>query len=125
VAEPVFRWALYDREPLTAWSTATTTLLGDAAHPMLPYLAQGAAQSIEDAAALAVSIEEDIPAALSAYEARRRAHTARIQRLAWENNVVFHLADGDRQCERDADLAAGRGYHPYGMSWLYGNKPAA
>lgn len=125
VTEPVFRWALYDREPLRAWSTATTTLLGDAAHPMLPYLAQGAAQSIEDAAALAASIDEDVAATLHAYEARRREHTARIQRLAWDNNVVYHLADGDRQRTRDADIAAGRGYHPYGMSWLYGNNPAA
>jgi salicylate hydroxylase len=125
VAEPVFRWALYDREPLTVWSTTTTTLLGDAAHPMLPYLAQGAAQSIEDAAALAASIDEDIPVTLHAYEARRREHTARIQRLAWQNNIVYHLSDGDQQRTRDADIAAGRGYHPYGMSWLYGNNPAA
>jgi salicylate hydroxylase len=126
VTEPVFRWALYDREPLTTWSTATTTLLGDAAHPMLPYLAQGAAQSIEDAAALAVSIDEqDVPATVHAYEARRREHTARIQRMAWDNNVVYHLADGERQRRRDTDIAEGRGYHPYELSWLYGSKPAA
>ena len=126
VSEPVFRWALYDREPLTAWSTGTTTLLGDAAHPMLPYLAQGAAQSIEDAAALAVSVDEhDVPATVHAYEARRRAHTARIQRMAWDNNVVYHLADGERQRRRDIDIAEGRGYHPYELSWLYGSKPAA
>jgi salicylate hydroxylase len=125
VTEPVYRWALYDREPLAVWSTGTTTLLGDAAHPMLPYLAQGAAQSIEDAAALAASMADDVPAALRAYEARRREHTARIQRMAWENNIVYHLADGDRQRRRDYDIATGHGYHPYEMSWLYGNNPAA
>jgi salicylate hydroxylase len=125
VDEPVFRWALYDREPLAVWSTATTTLLGDAAHPMLPYLAQGAAQSIEDAAALAASVEESVPATLRAYEAHRRPHTARIQRMAWDNNIVYHLTDGDRQRERDADIAAGGGFHPDRLSWLYGNDPAA
>ena len=125
VTEPVFRWALYDREPLAAWSTPTTTLLGDAAHPMLPYLAQGAAQSIEDAGALAVSVEDSVPATLRAYETRRREHTSRIQRMAWDNNVAYHLADGDAQRQRDADIAAGRGFHPYELSWLYGNNAAA
>ena len=124
VTEPVFRWALYDREPLTHWSTATTTLLGDAAHPMLPFLAQGAAQSIEDAAALASALDDNVPATLRAYQDKRLSHTARIQRLSWENNVVYHLADGDEQRRRDADIAAGDGYHPYRMSWLYGNNPS-
>ena len=125
VTEPVYRWALYDREPLARWSTATTTLLGDAAHPMLPFLAQGAAQSIEDAAALAATLDDNVPATLQAYEERRRQHTARIQRMSWDNNVVYHLADGDEQRRRDAGIAAGTGYHPYRLSWLYGNDPAA
>jgi salicylate hydroxylase len=124
VTEPVFRWALYDREPLATWSTATTTLLGDAAHPMLPFLAQGAAQAIGDAGALAASLSSSIPATLRAYDSRRRQHTARIQRMSWDNNVVYHLGDGDAQRQRDADLAAGRGFHPYQMSWLYGDDPA-
>jgi 2-polyprenyl-6-methoxyphenol hydroxylase-like FAD-dependent oxidoreductase len=125
VTEPVFRWALYDREPLATWSTAATTLLGDAAHPMLPFLAQGAAQAIGDAAALAASLSGSIPATLRAYDARRRQHTTRIQRMSWDNNTVYHLDDGDQQRQRDADLAAGRGFHPYRMSWLYGDDPAA
>ncbi|MFI9381891.1 FAD-dependent monooxygenase [Kutzneria sp. NPDC052558] len=123
VTEPVYRWALYDREPLTHWSTATTTLLGDAAHPMLPFLAQGAAQSIEDAAALASVLDDDLPAMLKAYEDKRRVHTARVQRMSWDNNVVYHLADGAEQRKRDADLAAGDGFHPYRMTWLYGSNP--
>jgi salicylate hydroxylase len=125
VTEPVYRWALYDREPLAAWSTATTTLLGDAAHPMLPFLAQGAAQAIEDAAALAASLNDSVPATIRAYEERRMRHTARIQRMSWENNVVYHLDDGARQRQRDADVAVGQGFHPYRYAWLYGNDPAA
>ena len=118
VTEPVFRWALYDREPLSTWSTDTTTLLGDAAHPMLPFLAQGAAQSIEDAAALAHSLGD-----IRAYETRRLEHTARIQRMSWDNNVHYHLDDGADQRHRDAEIAAGRGFHPYRLTWLYGNDP--
>jgi salicylate hydroxylase len=124
VTEPVFRWALYDREPLATWSTAATTLLGDAAHPMLPFLAQGAAQATEDAGALAASLCDSVPETLRAYEARRRQHTARIQRMSWENNVGYHLADGAGQRRRDAELAAGNGFHPYRLTWLYGNDPA-
>ncbi|MBV8295099.1 MAG: FAD-dependent monooxygenase, partial [Mycobacterium sp.] len=56
VRDPVYRWALYDRDPLPHWSTATTTLLGDACHPMLPFFAQGAAQAIGDAAALSQAL---------------------------------------------------------------------
>jgi salicylate hydroxylase len=90
VEEPVFKWALYDREPVRRWSTATTTLLGDACHPMLPFLAQGAGQAIEDAAALTRCLLEtpaDIPTALARYETARRPHTAKIQRMSWDNNV--------------------------------------
>jgi len=125
VTEPVFRWALYDREPLAGWSTAATTLLGDAAHPMLPFMAQGAAQSIEDAAALAAAAADDVPSMLRTYEERRRPHTARIQRMSWDNNVSYHLDDGDRQTERDAEIAAGRALNLHRLTWLYGNDPAA
>jgi salicylate hydroxylase len=52
-------------------------------------------------------------------------HTARIQRMSWENNVVYHLDDGARQRQRDADVAVGQGFHPYRYAWLYGNDPAA
>ena len=125
VTEPVFRWALYDREPLAGWSTAATTLLGDAAHPMLPFLAQGAAQAIEDAAALAATLDDDVPSTLRAYEERRLPHTARIQRMSWDNNVHYHLDDGEQQQHRDAEIAAGRAFHLYRLTWLYGNDPGA
>jgi salicylate hydroxylase len=129
VDEPVFKWALYDREPLARWSTATTTLLGDACHPMLPFLAQGAAQAIEDAAALARCLSEtpaDIPAALARYQAARRPHTAKIQRMSWDNNTFYHLPDGPEQATRDTALqhaAAESGLA--NLRWIYGNDPDA
>ncbi len=78
----VRRWALYDREPLSHWSEGRTTLLGDAAHPMLPHHGQGANQAIEDAVALATCLDrtpDDVEAALLRYDAIRRPHTAQVQ----------------------------------------------
>jgi salicylate hydroxylase len=127
VEEPVFKWALYDREPLARWSTATTTLLGDACHPMLPFLAQGAAQAIEDAAALARCLSDtpaDIPAALARYEAARRPHTAKIQRMSWDNNTFYHLPDGPQQAARDEALQGAATESGLAtLRWIYGNDP--
>jgi salicylate hydroxylase len=127
VEEPVFKWALYDREPLARWSTATTTLLGDACHPMLPFLAQGAAQAIEDAATLARCLSDtpaDIPAALARYEAARRPHTAKIQRMSWDNNTFYHLPDGPQQRARDEALQAAAAESGLTtLHWIYGNDP--
>src|SRR5450759_1904817 len=81
-----FRWALYDREPLPVWTRQRLSLLGDAAHPMLPHLGQGANQSIEDGMALATILaradRETAPAALLAYERLRRERVALVQRGA-------------------------------------------
>src|SRR5262249_9613177 len=88
------KWALFDRPPLTAWGRGVVTLLGDAAHPMLPYLAQGAAMAIEDAAVLAqcLTLRRNNPAgALRAYEQERCARSARAQRAAHRNGAVYHL----------------------------------
>ena len=82
------KWALYDRAPPARWGKGPVTLLGDAAHPMLPYLAQGAAMAIEDAAVLAQRLADtpDDPAgAMRRYERQRRARTARAQRAARRN----------------------------------------
>jgi salicylate hydroxylase len=127
VEEPVFKWALYDREPLARWSAATTTLLGDACHPMLPFLAQGAGQAIEDAATLARCLSDtpaDIPAALARYEAARRPHTAKIQRMSWDNNTFYHLPDGPQQRARDEALQAAAAESGLTtLHWIYGNDP--
>jgi salicylate hydroxylase len=79
-----FRWGMYDRAPLPRWSSGRLTLLGDAAHPMLPHLAQGVNQALEDAVALATLLgacagAADVPRALAAYEQLRRDRTARVQ----------------------------------------------
>src|SRR5690606_30804465 len=81
--------ALFDREPLTVWGTGVVTLLGDAAHPMLPHTGQGAAQALEDAVALGLAIEQtpELAAAVRRYEEVRTARTRRLvvrgRRAAW------------------------------------------
>ncbi len=87
-------WPLLDRPPLARWSQGPVTLLGDAAHPMLPFLAQGAAQAIEDAALLAEAAARhpgDIVAAFAVYERGRRPRTARVQTASRRQGAVYHL----------------------------------
>src|SRR5262245_23283184 len=104
-----FRWALYDREPLPGWTKGRLTLLGDAAHPMLPHLGQGANQSIEDGMALATILEHadrtTAPAALVAYEQLRRERVAQVQQGARENGLRYDSAYADLGI-RDAEIAA-------------------
>jgi len=104
-----FRWALYDREPLSTWTRGRLTLLGDAAHPMLPHLGQGANQSIEDGMALATILARadrtTVPAALGAYESLRRERVAQVQRGARENGMRYDSLYADLAV-RDAEIAA-------------------
>jgi salicylate hydroxylase len=104
-----FRWALYDREPLPTWSKGRLTLLGDAAHPMLPHLGQGANQSIEDGMALATILAQvdnaDVPAALLGYERLRRERVADVQLGARQNGLRVDSAYTDLGV-RDAELVA-------------------
>ena len=106
-----FRWALYDREPLPRWSRGRLTLLGDAAHPMLPHLGQGANQAIEDGMALAVLLANtdrgDIPQALTMYEKIRRERVSDIQRGARENGLRVESVAAYANIERrDRELRA-------------------
>lgn len=107
--QTTFRWALYDREPLSTWTRGRLTLLGDAAHPMLPHLGQGANQSIEDGMALATILERanqaTAPAALLAYEQLRRERVAQVQRGARENGLRYDSAYADLRI-RDAEIKA-------------------
>jgi len=101
------RWALLDRAPLTGWSTGTVTLLGDAAHPMFPFFAQGAAQALEDAAVLArclAAAPDDPAAALRRYESLRIPRTTRLQEVSHARAHVNHLPDGPEQLARDASF---------------------
>src|SRR5690606_26498327 len=87
------RWAMMVRDPLTNWTRDRVTLLGDAAHPTLPFLAQGAAMSIEDGCVLARALEQyrdDLPAGLRAYQATRIERTTRIVLASSANTRRFH-----------------------------------
>jgi salicylate hydroxylase/6-hydroxynicotinate 3-monooxygenase len=92
------KWAILEREPLPRWSDGRVVLLGDACHPMTPYMAQGAATAIEDAAILARCLEEvegqDIPGAFQRYEAHRKPRTSRIQAIS-SANTWMKGGDGD------------------------------
>ena len=93
-AEKLNRWALYDRLPLASWTDGPVTLLGDAAHPMLPSMAQGAVMALEDAVVLArsVSTAGNVETGLAAYFGKRRDRTARVQRRSASNLRLFHRA---------------------------------
>jgi salicylate hydroxylase len=89
------KWPLYDLAPLRQWGRGPVTLLGDAAHATLPFLAQGAAMAIEDAAVLAQCIgaaPEDVAGAMRRYEQVRRPRTTKVWRAARRNDAVYHLA---------------------------------
>ena len=92
-SDSLFKWALHDRQPMPRWGEGRITLLGDACHPTLPFMAQGAAMAIEDAAVLAGCLDgNQTPAeALQRYEGLRRNRTALVQRASRRNATVFHL----------------------------------
>lgn len=119
------RWAMLDRTPATGWSRGGITLVGDAAHPMLQYLAQGACQAIEDSVVLADCVEKhpgDTKAAFKAYEAQRAPRTARVQSTARKWGEILHI-DGIG-AELRAALLAERATDDYGVvDWLYGFDP--
>jgi salicylate hydroxylase len=122
-AETCFVWALFDREPLPRWSVGRVTLLGDACHPMYPFMAQGAAQAIEDGATLAACLvaggADDPVGALRRYETLRRPRVSRLQELSRANKTRFHLPDGPEQEARDAEWARASDRSPEALRWLY------
>ena len=123
VVEPVYRWALYDRAPLPRWTAGNVALLGDACHPMLPFMAQGACQAIEDGAVLARCLSDGpVPdVALATYERTRKPRTTAMQQRSRANSVTFHLHDGPEQRRRDDAYAAASGTGVGdAMDWLYG-----
>jgi salicylate hydroxylase len=122
------KWALYDRRPLLNSSRGPVALIGDAAHPMLPYLAQGAAMGIEDAVVAALCLArmpDDAAEALRAYSAVRRGRTWRVQRLASRNGGVYHLG-GIGAVLRNATMRLMGGTHLLQhYDWLYDWRPSA
>ena len=123
-----FVWALHDRAELPRWSAGRVTLLGDACHPMLPMMAQGAAQSIEDGAALASLLEampDDIAGALARYETLRKPRATKLQQASAANRERFHLPDGPEQQKRDEAIAASGDRSIANIGWLYAHDAAA
>jgi salicylate hydroxylase len=101
-------------------------MVGDAAHPTLPFLAQGAALAIEDAAVLAASMAQrmnDLPRAMRAYEAARRDRTARVQRASRSNAKVYHLAGAEALARNLAMRMMGGERLLRRYDWLYNWRP--
>jgi len=117
-------WALNIRPPMRSaqqHAVGRVALLGDAAHPMLPYLAQGAGMAIEDAHALGQALQtanQPLPAALQQFASRRWQRNARVQARAIQNGKIFH-ATGPLQWGRDAAMKL-LGEKLLDMPWLYG-----
>ena len=128
-ADETFLWALFDRLPLARWSVGRVTLLGDACHAMLPFMAQGAAQAIEDGATLAACLiqtgADGIPAALARYEALRLPRATRLQEMSRANKTRYHLPDGPEQQARDASLAVRGDRTIPVIGWLYAHDASA
>ena len=127
------RWPMHDRLPVSSWSTGRVTLLGDAAHPMLQYLAQGACQAIEDGAALARELPrlprtaawpvEDVKAALRGYGDRRLEQASRVQRTARTWGEIWHV-DGLAMALRDEAFRLRATDDFRRVDWLWGESVA-
>jgi salicylate hydroxylase len=128
--DEAFVWGLFEHPPMEHWSAGRVTLLGDACHAMLPFMAQGAAQAIEDGAVLASCLAksggQDIPEALRLYESVRLPRASRVQAASKENKTRFHLPDGPQQRERDAQLRdASTDWFLRAIEWVYGHDVGA
>jgi 2-polyprenyl-6-methoxyphenol hydroxylase-like FAD-dependent oxidoreductase len=120
------RWSTADRDPVDHWSEGNATLLGDAAHPMMQYLAQGACMALEDAVALAAAVQArdfDFSAAFGLYQAARIARTARVVLSVREMGRLYH-AKGVERLVRNS-LWPGRGPERFydALEWLYAWRP--
>ncbi|KAJ5758747.1 salicylate hydroxylase [Penicillium odoratum] len=109
--DEVLEWKLCSYPPLQTWIEGSVAMTGDACHPVLPYVAQGAAQAVEDAAALGVLLSvissfDEIPKALRAYKASRKLRAEAVQQSGTVNRATLHLPDGLDQQARDEQFRA-------------------
>lgn len=129
--DEVFNWGLFDREPMETWSKGCVTLLGDACHPMLPFLSQGAGMAVEDAYVLASALEssDDLASALAAYERERLPRTAKVQLEARERGRTYHLPTPEEMAKRDEEYARRAREAPrttgIDTDWVYDYDPRA
>jgi len=117
------RWATADRDPVGRWSFGRVTLLGDAAHPMLQYLAQGACMALEDAVTLGEALDAcrgDVAAAFARYERSRLARTARVVLFTREMGRIYHAKDVERLVRNDLWRGRTAERHYDALEWLYG-----
>lgn len=125
--EQIYKWGLFDRDPMQRWSRGNATLLGDAAHPMLPFLSQGAAMAVEDGYVLAQALSHfgpgDLDTALDAYEAERRPRTTRVQLEARERGRTYHLSSPEESKARDLAFKLEQAKNPNAVGikaeWVY------
>lgn len=118
------------RQPLNRWTSGRVALIGDSCHPMLPYQAQGAAQSIEDGAVIAeclsrVGSAHDVPTALEEYEHSRKERATAVQAASANNGQQYHVEDGAAQEQRDAHIVAMGGNASLDWEWLWRAAPTS
>jgi salicylate hydroxylase len=124
-SEKHYKWGLHDRDPMKQWTKGRVTLLGDAAHPMLPYLGQGACQAMEDGVVLAAALAkmpDDLPSALKLYEELRLPRASRVVLTSRERGKDNHLVSPLAAWKRDALIAIrkrfGRDISGRGTAWI-------
>jgi salicylate hydroxylase len=117
-------WSLFERPPLASWSRNRVTVLGDAAHPMLPYLAQGGVMALEDAEALGVALDRtgpDLPVpAFALYENMRKARAGRVVAASRRNARLYHLTGLAASARNTAMRLSGGERMLRAFDWLYG-----
>ena len=115
-------WVLCDREPVKNWSVGRVSLLGDAAHPMLQYLAQGAGQAIEDSVVLGLALDQcngDVVGALQKYAQARYLRTARVQLTARFYGDIYHASGVTRELRNQMFQGGNEAAGFVGLKWMY------
>jgi salicylate hydroxylase len=123
-----FKWGLFDRDPLARWTKGRVTLLGDAAHPMLPFLGQGAAMGLEDAYVLARELGRsggDVSAAFATYESERQPRTAQVQLASRAQGQSYHLHSPLARLKRrlGIDRAEQKNVNLLSKDWIFDYDP--